>query len=121
MAGSEDRPARCRGCGTQLAGKTTVDVTVSHGDERRTTVLCEDCATVECASCGHAVPIATALASLWRAEDRYQCVKCGASVPSRDVVELRHETNKAYRKLVCSECLPDVPIPPNIRVRRDLP
>lgn len=124
MGDEDDRPTRCRGCGTPLAGTDTVEVTVSREERTRTTVICDDCATVDCVNCGHAVSIAASLSdrsNIWEHHERYQCVKCGESVPGRDIVELRHENDAGYRKLVCSECLQDVPIPWNIRVIRDFP
>lgn len=118
-----DRPARCQDCRTPLAGTPTVDVVIRRDDTRRTTVLCEDCARVDCGNCGHGVAVASALtkrADIWETVDLYECVKCGRSVPEADIVELRHENDAQYRKLVCGDCLKEISIPPNIRVVRDL-
>ena len=123
MATDDDRPSRCNGCGTPLTGLTTVDVTVSDGDQERSTALCEDCATVACVGCGHDVPLARALAGrddIWEVHDLYECTRCEASVPASDIVELRHQEDASYRKRVCAECLQEVPIPGNIRVIRDV-
>ena len=123
MTDSEDRPSRCNACGTPLAGKATVDISVRREDRARTTVLCEDCATVSCVGCGHPVPITSALTKrtdIWDTFDLFECVKCGESVPAREIVELRHKENASYRKLVCADCLKDIPIPSNIRVVRDV-
>lgn len=123
MAAEDDRPARCQDCGTPLAGKPTVDVTIHRRDTRRTTVLCERCATVECANCGHDVPIDSALTSrgdIWDEVKLFDCVKCERSVPAADIVELTHDNDAQYHKLVCGDCLQEISIPPNIRVNRDV-
>lgn len=123
MADAEDRPSRCNGCGTPLAGGTTVDITIRTGDQKRTTVLCEKCAAVECRSCGNAVPVDAASMSrgdIWEQQELFECTRCEDSVGGADVVELRHETDPSYRKRVCSQCLQEIPIPSNIRVIRDV-
>jgi|GEM_PF-7005310 len=119
----DERPARCQDCGTPLAGKPTVDVVIERDDKRRITVLCEDCATVDCVNCGHEVPVTSALTDrgdIWETVELYECVKCERAVPSADIVELRHENDAGYRKLVCGDCLQEISIPSNIRVNRDV-
>lgn len=121
--GEAGRPARCLDCGTPLGGTPTVDVVIERGDKRRTTVLCDDCATVDCVNCGHEVPVASALTNrgdIWETVEPYECVKCERSVPGADIVELRHESDAQYRKRVCGDCLKEISIPPNIRVVRDV-
>lgn len=123
MAAADERPSRCVGCGTPLEGAPTVDVTIRAGDRERTTVLCEECATVDCRSCGSAVPVASALVSrddIWEQHDLFECTRCEESVTGPDIVELRHENDPSYRKQVCSDCLQEIPIPSNIRVVRDV-
>ena len=123
MADTEGRPSRCNGCGTPLAGGTTVDITIDTGDQERSTVLCATCAAVECRSCGNAVPVDAASMSrgdIWERQERFECTRCEAFVARSDIVELRHETDPSYRKRVCSQCLQEIPIPSNIRVIRDV-
>lgn len=123
MAETEDRPSRCSGCGTPLAGAATVDITLRSGDKERRTVLCSDCATVGCRSCGNEVSIGSVLArreDIWESHKLYECVRCEESVPQGEIAELRHENDPGYRKRVCSECLQEIPIPSNMRVVRDI-
>ena len=123
MSDADDGPSRCHSCGAPLWGTTSVEVSILSGDSERSTALCEGCATVSCASCGHEVPITSALADrgdIWESVTLHECAKCGASVPNTDVVELHHENDPNYRKLLCSECLKETPIPSNIRIVRDV-
>lgn len=123
MAESEDDAARCVKCKTPLAGKTVVGIVIQTPEERRETVLCEDCAEVECKNCGTTLPLSRLhehRGSLWESHDLHECSRCGDGVPTSEIVELRHESNPNYRKHLCQDCLDEVPIPANIRVIRDV-
>jgi len=123
MAESGADAARCAKCNTPLAGRTVVGVVVQTPEERRETVLCGDCAVVSCTNCGTDLQLDRLHrheGDLWESHDLHECNRCGEAVPTKDIVELRHESNPNYRKLLCQDCLEEVPIPANIRVIRDV-
>lgn len=123
MATVEGEDVRCAGCESPVDVRDAVKIVVRQGDRQHWTVLCDDCAVVRCPDCGTSVDVGGVLSSceaIWTGQDLHECDRCGERAPTSDVAEIRHETNRAYRKLVCSDCLDEVPIPPNMRVIRDV-
>lgn len=123
MAESEDSAARCDKCKSRLSGETAVGVVVQTPEERRETLLCSDCAVATCTNCGTDLPLDRLHehgGAVWESHDLLECNRCGEAVPTKDMVELKHESNPNYHKHLCEACLQEVPIPANIRVIRDV-
>lgn len=114
---------RCESCDSPVDPEEAVKVVVKRGDKQHWTLLCEECAVVRCPDCGTSVDVAHVLTSrqhIWTVHELKECDRCGERVPASDVAEIRHRTNRSYRKLVCADCLSEIPIPPNMQVIRDV-
>ena len=97
-------------------------VRLRRGNTERSTVLCPDCAALDCGHCGTPVPLTAALD-----EDRrggthvLTCSRCEENVPLQDMVEIRRENDPNYSKRVCGDCLDEIAVPSGYRVVRDVP
>jgi ribosomal protein S26 len=114
----------CHACGTTVDVEAAVKIVVQRGDEQVWTVLCPDCASVQCDHCGHEVPVEEAVFPASGPEHRSvsttTCAKCGDQVPMSKAAELRQENDPGYSKTLCPECLGNVGVPPGFYVERDL-
>jgi len=123
MATSGSERVRCQSCERRVDAADAIKIVVERRESLYETVLCEECTPLRCSNCGTSIDVAGLLGSrsgIWSARDLYECDRCGERVPATDAVEIRHKENRSYRKLVCADCLEEIPIPPNMRVVRDL-
>ncbi len=52
--------------------------------------------------------------------DKAECDRCEEVLPLEDVSLLEKETNRAYEKVLCGECLGAVGVPRGYTLRRDI-
>ena len=122
MAAVPDDASRCASCGRSVDVADAVKIVVNEDGEQHWTLLCTECSVVRCTDCGRHVDVGDVLTvreDIWTSRDLYDCVKCGEQFPEPEVVEIRHDNDPSYRKIVCDDCLKDVPIPGNMRVVRE--
>lgn len=118
----EEDWGECRHCGTSVGRGRGVQVVVREESATRSTVLCPECATLDCRNCGAAVPLMAALQEDRRGgTHQMTCSRCEAEVPLVDGVEIRREGDPNYRKRVCGDCLGEISVPPGYVVVRDVP
>jgi len=117
-----DAGVRCASCRERVDATLAVKIVVHEDDRQHWTVLCPDCALVRCPDCGRSVDVGHVLThhdDIWTSHEVYECERCGKDAPEPDVVEIRREKDPTYHKLVCSDCLQEIPIPPGFRVVRE--
>ena len=121
MAGHRDADGDCHGCGGEVDLETGVEIRIRRGRTEIRRQFCEECATVGCKHCGIDLPVRSLLADRppSRAQ-RIECTRCEETVPVGEAVEIRHAANRRYRKRVCGDCLDEIAIPPDFKVRREL-
>lgn len=118
----ENNWGECRHCGTQVGTGEGVKVLVREGNVERSTVLCEECASLNCSNCGAAIPLAAALDEDRRGNTHVlTCTRCEEDVLLADMVEIRREGDPHYRKRVCGDCLDEISVPAGYKVIRDVP
>lgn len=113
----------CADCERRVDVRDAVTIVVRRDDRQHRTVLCGECAVVRCPDCGSTVDVGEVLSAppdVWSSRRLHECDRCGERVVGEEIAELTHATNRQYRKLVCADCLAEVPIPPNIRVNREV-
>ena len=111
----------CRHCGTHVGSGKGVRVAVRKGSTEHTTVLCEDCASLNCQNCGAVIPLAAALEDDRRGGTHVlTCSRCEEDVKIAEMVAIHREGDPNYRKLVCGDCLDDISVPRGYRVVRDV-
>jgi len=121
MALDEDWGA-CRHCGAHVGSGRGVRVEIRKEDVSRSTVLCEECASLNCSNCGASIPLSAALEEERRgASHVLTCSRCEEDVLLADMVEIRREGDPNYRKRVCGDCLDEISVPSGYQVIRDVP
>ena len=120
MALDEGDWGGCHECGTSVKDRSAMMLILREGNQKRSVVLCEDCATLRCGICGSPVP----LRSGFEGERRggtwvIECSRCGTDVGLEEAVELRHESDPHYSKRICADCLGDISVPEGYIVVRD--
>lgn len=113
----------CNGCGRKVGSETVVKISVEQPSDRVSTVLCTECAAVECGNCTAEVSILSAIGDderIWSDFQLVECDRCGDATPSTESVELRHDQDPLYRRKLCGNCLKEIAVPSGYQVVRDV-
>ena len=113
----------CRHCGQRVGSREEgVKVEVRKGTSTRSTVLCAECASLNCQNCGASIPLDAALEEDHRGGSHVMvCGRCEDEVLLAEMVEIRREGDPNYRKRICGDCLDDISVPSGYKVVREVP
>ncbi len=112
----------CRHCGATVGSGEAVKVEVREANRVRSTVLCADCASLNCGHCGTPISLTAALDEDQRGGTNVLvCSRCEEDTLLADIVEIRREGDPNYRKRVCGDCLDEISVPTGYKVVRDVP
>lgn len=117
----EEDWGNCRACDTPVGRGDAVRVVLREEGTVHSTVLCPDCAVIQCDNCGSAVALSSALE-----EDRrgghwtVTCNRCEENVPLEEALEIRNERDPNYRKIICADCFEQLSVPEGYTVHRDV-